>query len=114
MANREHADFVEVRQETIKRQVASLAEGDDEPPELARDRPTDQRVVREHRNRRPNGCRGAHRRLRILLAQVFERALEVVERPPRVDYRRHGRGRGRVTFRLLASLCNQACTSSAL
>lgn len=111
MANREDPDFLPCVSEAVERDEASRAEGDHELTDIGVDPTPCERVLREQGDRRRDRTHGPLGRRRILPPEEIEALLQVIERAPCVDYRRHGFGRAaREPF---ASLCIQACTSSA-
>ena len=110
MAKREDAHLVVRDQEAVQGDVAGSSVRDDELAQFAVDAPAGERVRgqvldrRLNRQRRIAPGRGSGARHRP------DRGRNVVERAGRIDYRRHGFGRGSAAG---ASLAIQACTSSA-
>lgn len=111
VANGENADLFPRRQEPVEGDVPGAAEGDDQFPDVALDRPPDQGMVRQHLHGFANRRGGIRGRGDVMLCKEPERAFEIGERVGRIDYLRQGFGRE--AFGFLASRSSQACTSSA-
>ena len=111
MAQREYANFVTLYVEAIERDVAGGSVRDDELAEISFDSATDERMIRKILDGRSDGKRRRQGGIGIVGSHEFERVLEIDERACRIDYLRHGFGRGLATP--WASRSTQACTSSA-
>ena len=111
MANRQHANDVEVGDEAVEGDVAAFAERDYKLSNFALDAPTDQRIGGKCRHRRPDGRGCIESGRRVVLSEKFKRALEMRKRTGGINYRRHALGRG--AFFPFARRSSQACTSSA-
>ena len=93
MSDRKHPHLVLRDDESVQRDVARLAEGNHEFPNVAVHAPPEQRVLGQVLD---GGADGPGRRdgcFRVLACQELEGALEVDYCPRRINYRRHGFGR---------------------
>lgn len=93
MPDREHPYLVLWDDESVQRDVPRPAEGNHEFPNVAVHAPPEQRVRGQVFDGRADGLGRRDCRVRVLACQEPEGALEVGQRPRRIDYRRHGFGR---------------------
>jgi hypothetical protein len=95
MPDRQHTHFVLRHDEPVQRDVPRLPEGNDEFANVAVYTPSQQWMRDEVLDGRTDGTGGCDGHVRVLARKQAKGALEVRERPCRVDYRRHGLGRAR-------------------
>ena len=93
MSDRKHPHLILWDDESVQRDVARLAEGNHELPDVAVHAPPEQRVRSQVLDGRADGRGRRDCRVRVLACQEPEGALEVGQCPRRIDYRRHGFGR---------------------
>ena len=93
MSDRQHPHLVLRDDESVQRDVARLAEGNHELPNVAVHTPPEQRVRGQAFDRRADGPGRCDCRVRVLACQELEGALEVEQCPRRINYRGHGFGR---------------------
>mgnify|MGYP001588917261 FL=1 len=76
MPQGQNTDLILLGQETIQRDVAGLAIGDDQLANLPMNAPSDQRMAGQGFNGMADRGGGSRRRPRIMLSQKIERAFE--------------------------------------
>ncbi len=94
MANSEDAHFVPRNHESVQGNVTRLSIGNYQLAQLALDASAHQRMRRKIVDRGVDCLHGTDSRMRVLVTQETERTLDVIERSRRIDYLRHGLGRG--------------------
>lgn len=94
MPNRKNAHFILWHHKPIQCDVASLTIRSDELPYLAIDTPANQRMRPKAVNGRLNCCYGIQRCSGVLFAQELNGAFNRLQGTRRMDYLRHGLGRG--------------------
>lgn len=90
MAYREYADLILRRRKLVERNVAGPAVGDHQLAQFPCKATPDQGMARKRVDRFADGCGRNGGDTRIRFGEKLESALEVFERPSRVDYLRHG------------------------
>lgn len=111
VANGQNSHLVARNYEAIQSHIARVSIRNDQLPQIPFQAPANQGVCRKSVDRSLNRAHRAERCAWIVFAQEFERALDMIKRPPGIDYPRHGFGRATETP--AANLAIQACTSSA-
>ena len=93
MPDRKHPNLILWNDESVKRDVARLTEGNHEFSNVAVHAPPEQRVRSQALDGRADGRGRCKCRVRVLAGHELEGALEVRQCPRRIDYLRHGFGR---------------------
>lgn len=97
--------------EPVQDDVARSPERNHQLAQIALDAASDERMIKKGIDTIANGFDRSCRSVRIVLGQIFERALDIVERVTGIDYPRQGLGLA--AFGLRASFDIQLWTSSA-
>lgn len=112
VANGQNPNLVLRRKESVQGEVPRVAKRDHQLPNRLFHNPADMGMPGQDRDRVNDRRRSSDGRQLITTLEKLEQALYMVERVCRINYLRHGAGRG--GFSPLASRPTQAWTSSAL